>query len=225
MAAGMAQCWRTLSLPFPGSPVTQTLFYRQLSALEIEVFNLPLASSDDDLQSRLHQIFSMFGYLDSVSLTSTSKATIEFQSKKGVRRAVKGRRTHVQLLPHATAGSFGIDYFIARYREVHPPNRVLVRVSSDYIRQFEAKEREMARLAGPRPFVRVTEVEKQEIIQKDEARIKKMCATDFYLFQQKDRPNLLTMLLSNDRPAPKHLKKKPKPKRDRSGNPTPQRGE
>jgi hypothetical protein len=225
LVAGMAQPWSTLRLPFPESQVAHTLFYRRASALEIEVFNLPLASSDDELRSHLHDIFSMFGHLDSVSLTSTSKATVKFDTTKGVQRAVEGRRKHARELPHACAGSFGIEHFIAKYREVHPPSDVLERVSSDYIRQFEAKEHEMRQQAGTRQVVRVSEAEKQEIIRKHQERVKKMQATDFYLFQQKDRPNLVTELLSNDGPAPRHMKKKPKPSRDKPAKPKPQEGE
>jgi hypothetical protein len=224
LVAGMAERWSTLSLPFPESQVTHRLFYRQSSALEIDVFNLPLASSDDDLESHLRTIFSMFGHVDSVSLTSTSAATVKFDTPKGVQRAVNGRRKHAREVPGAFAGSFGIEYFLAKYREVHPPSEVLERVSSEYIRQFEAKEQEMRRQPGARHVVKVSEAEKQEVIRKHQERVKKMQATDFYLFQQKDRPNLVTELLSNDGPAPRHLKKRPKLKRDKPEKPKPQEG-
>jgi hypothetical protein len=124
----------------PESQVTPCLFYQQTSALEIDAFNLPLASSDDDLESHLRMIFSMFGHVDSVSLTSTSVATVKFDTPKGAQRAVNGRRKHAWEVPRAFAGSFGIEYFLTKYCQLHPPSDVLERVSSEYIHQFEANE-------------------------------------------------------------------------------------
>jgi hypothetical protein len=203
--------WKTLDLPLPNTSVSHTLFYKASSALEVEVFNLPLAETPEDQIGLLTNVFSLFGHVDSV--TVSKHATVKFESTKGIERAMAGRRKHSRDLPLAVAGTFGIEYFIAKYQKVHPPMDVLERVSSEYIREFEAKEKERR----GKHVVQMTEAETHEVMRKYHEKVKKMQSTDFYAFQQKDRPSLVSELLSDEGPAPRHLKKKPKPKQKAKG--------
>jgi hypothetical protein len=206
--------WKTLSLPMPNSSVTHTLFYKVSSALEVDVFNLPLSSSPESQQQKLCEIFAVFGRVESVTLLQNSQsATVKFESTKGIQRASEGRRKHARDLPLAVAGTFGIEHFIEKYNEVHPPIETLERTSSEFIRAFEEKEQK----DRTKRVVRMTEAEQQELLRKFDEKVKKMQSTDFYAFQQKDRPNLVTELLANDGPAPRHLKKKPKVKGTEKG--------
>jgi hypothetical protein len=197
--------WKTLLLPIPDSQISHTLFYRASSALELDVFNLPLASNSESLIQLLTEIFSLFGMVESVKLVK-KYATIKFESEKGIERALTGRKKHSRDFPIPIAGNFGIDHFVAKYQEVHPPIETLERLSSEFIHEFEEKEKQK----NTKHVMKMTEAEQQEIMRKYQEKVKKMQSTDFYAFQQKDRPNLVTELLSNDGPAPRHLKKKPK---------------
>ena len=204
--------WKTVALPFPESDVTHCVMYRQVSALEVEAFNLPLTTSDNETISLIKDVFSLFGHIDEVTLHG-KKAVIKFESENGLNRAVTQKRKHQRVVPSAFRGEFGIDSFIAKYNEVHPDLDTLERVSNEFIEQFEKKEQESRDLAGGRHVVRMTEAEMHELMQKHQKKMMNMQSGDFYAFQQKDRPNLATELLSTEGPAPRHMKKKPKTKK------------
>ena len=203
--------WKVVPLAFPDSNVTHSLIYRQSSALEIEVFNLPLTSSDDETSALVKDVFSVFGHIDEV-LVKGNHAVVKFESENGHQRAMAQKRKHQRILPNPFRGEFGIESFIAKYNEVHPDMETLERVSSEFIEQFEKKEQETRELSGKHVF-RMTEAEKHELMQKYQKKMRDMQSNDFYTFQQKDRPNLAKELLTDEGPAPRHMKKKPKVKK------------
>jgi hypothetical protein len=204
--------FQTLQLPLPGSAVTHTLFYRASSALEVDAFNLPLAASAEDAMRHLTDIFGLFGRVAGVALAKDGRrATVTFESRAGAERALAGRRKHGRDPPLAVAGAFGLARLIAKHRERRPPLEALERVSSEFIREFEAGERQ----AAGRRTVRMTQAEEHEVMRRYHEKVKRMQSADFYSFQQRDRPSLVTELLGDDAPAPRHLKKRPKQKAQR----------
>lgn len=205
--------WLTIQLPYSNSISTHTIFYRTESALELQVFNLPLATNKDSITNIIESTFSIFGHVEEVTFPSDVSAIIKFQSEKGLQRAIQQKKKHSRELPNATSGVFGLDRYISKYEQAHPDTDVLERVSNEYIAQFEKKEREIGKTTNRNRVTRLTEAEKNEIIAKYQQKAKKMQSNDFYEFQQRNRLNLANGLLSNDGPAPRHLKKKPKEKK------------
>ena len=204
--------WKTISLPFADSDVTHTVYYKPISALEVEVFNLPLAATETDVQDLIKEVFSLFGHLDEV-IVKHKKAVVKFESEKGLTRALEQRKKHSRIIPKASCGVFGIESFIAKYNQRHPSLATLERVSNEFIEQFEKKEAELKESSGGRHVARMTEAEMNAIMQKYQQKVKAMQSKDFYSFQQKDRPNLAKELLSDEGPVPRHMKKKPKVKK------------
>lgn len=206
----MSSEWKTIQLPYANSIATHTVFYRMESALELQVFNLPLATNRDTITSILESAFSLFGHVDEVAFPSATSASVRFQSEKGLQRALSQQRKHSREAPHAAAGTFGLERYVAKYAQVHPDADVLERVSNEYIAQFEKQEREMNRGVNRKHVTRLTEAEKSEMLSKYQQKAKRMQSSDFYEFQQRNRLSLANGLLSNDGPAPRHLKKQPK---------------
>ncbi|KAK8884343.1 hypothetical protein M9Y10_043452 [Tritrichomonas musculus] len=207
---------KTLELPYTNSKATHTLFYEAESALEIKVYNLPLADANENLKDHLSDIFSIFGHIEEVSV-GKDVAIVKFQTEKGLQRALSQKKKHhldsdENSLPEATKGQFGIQRYLDKYAQLHPPIEDLKKLSYDYIKEFEEKEKEMQRASGGRKTVRMTEAEQREILDKYNQKAKAMQSTDFYAFQQRGRPSLATELLSNE-VVPRHLKKIPKDKK------------
>lgn len=203
--------WETLDLPFPNSSATHTLFYKMISALEVEVYNVPLADNSANLKNKMKEIFSLFGHVDEVTLDAEKDTVVvKFETQKGIERAMIQKRKHAYATPDAFAGEFGLDRYINKYRTLHPDIETLERVSSEIIAQFEEIEKQNKMVSG-RKVVRMTEAEKKEYMNRYQEKAKKMQSGDFYAFQQRDRPNLATALLTNEVKA-LHMKKKPKKK-------------
>lgn len=211
----------TLELPYPESNTTHTIFYKMESALEIRVYNLPLTDTNETLETHLSDIFSIFGHVESVSIQKNT-AEVKFQTEKGLQRAIAQKAKHHQevegfSLPFAVKGDFGLQRYIAKYKERNPTVDALKNISYEYIKEFEEKEREMQKSSSGHKVVKMTEAEQREIIEKYQQKAKKMQSPDFYGFQQKGRPNLATELLSNE-VVPRHLKKIPKDKKKPQSN-------
>ncbi|OHT00963.1 hypothetical protein TRFO_32177 [Tritrichomonas foetus] len=202
---------KSFELPYPASNATHTIFYKMESALEIKIYNLPLAATNDDLKDQLTDVFSLFGHIEEVSI-GKDIALIKFQTEKGLQRAISQKKKHSRDIPEAVKGQFGVERYINKYRQIHPPLETLERVSSEYIAQFEEKEREAQMATGTRKVVKLTEAEQREMIEKYQQKAKQMQSPDFYGFQQNNKPNLATELLSNEI-TPRHLKKMPKEKK------------
>ena len=182
------------------------------SALEIAVFNLPLATNKENLTNLLESIFSLFGHIDEITFPNSESAIIKFQSQKGLERAVNQKKKHSREIPYAQSGVFGLERYIGKYHDLHPDVEVLERVSREYIEQFEKQEEENRKFTKSRHVLRLTEAEKNDMKNKYLQKVKRMQSNDFYSFQIRGKLNLATGLLSNDGPAPRHLKKKPKEK-------------
>lgn len=212
----MEEKFLTLELPYPNSNVTHTIFYKIESALEVRVYNLPLADTDENLNNHLSDIFSIFGHVEEVSI-GKGVAIVKFQTEKGLQRAISQKKKHHQLLddasmPEAVKGQFGLQRYLDRYANIHPSIERLKKLSIDYINEFEEKEKEMQLASAGNKVVRMTEAEMREEMDKYQQKAKRMQSSDFYAFQQRGRPSLATELLSNEI-TPRHLKKKPKDKK------------
>ena len=208
----MSTEWKTLQVPYPESKASHSIFYRIESALEIVVFNLPLATNKENLTTLLESIFSLFGHIDDITFPNSESAVIKFQSHKGLERAINQKKKHSREIPYARSGVFGLERYVRKYHELHPDVEVLERVSREYIEQFEKREEENRKVTKGRKVMRLTEAEKNEMMNKYRQKVKRMQSNDFYSFQMRGKLNLATGLISNDGPAPRHLKKKPKEK-------------
>ena len=199
-----------IRLKYPESESTHSLFYKKISDLEISVFNPPLTDSQDSLKQIIEQTFLVFGYIDSVSISGSS-IQVKFSDEKGMMRALLKKQKTNRSLPPAYSGVFGVDYYKNLFKDKRPSIDVLERISTTYIKSFEDNEKAMREASGSsRHVVKMTEAEKQEIIRKYQEKTKQMMSSDFYGFQQKDRPSLATALLAPVKPEPRHLKKQPK---------------
>lgn len=204
----MSGAWKTIELPFPNSDVKHAVFYKAVSALEVEVYNLPLAG-DTDMITLLTEVFTLFGDVDEVQVAK-DKAIVKFETAHGCDRAKEGRAKHSRAVPYAFKGEYGINKFVAKFNELHPPLETLERVSNEQIELFEQREAEIRERSGGRKVIRLTEAEKRKYVLEYQQKVQKMKSSDFYNFQQKDRPNLITEMLTDDGPAPRHMKKAPK---------------
>lgn len=211
----MEEQFLTLQLPYPDSKATHTIFYKMESALEIRVYNLPLVDNKEDLINHLSDIFSIFGHVEEV-LIGKDVAIVKFQTEKGLQRAISMKKKHQSQegnsIPLAVKGQFGVQRYINQYKETHPPIENLKRVSYEYIASFEEKEKEIQAASSGHKVVRMTEAEQKEIMDKYQQKAKRMQSSDFYAFQQRNKPSLATELLSNE-VKPRHLKKMPKEKK------------
>ena len=192
---------------------TQSIYYREISAHQVEVMNIPLASSDEELISLLKNAFSVFGSVMEIELPNRSQnidnIIVTFRHSMALRRAV--------LTDEADSGqaacdekSFGVNRYIEKFKRMKPSLEELESVSNKEIEAFEKQEDEARKRAGTSKVARHTEAEMKEIIEKYKQKEQQMFSKDFYGFQQK---TLYTALLSeDDKPAPRHLKKQPKKK-------------
>ena len=206
--------FQTLELPYPDSDATHTLFYRQVSENEVEVFNMPLHRDEESLKELLTSVYQCFGSVDSVAIDG-DKATVQFESEKGMKRAMNKQKKHTSPpLPSAVAGDFGLDAMIKDYEERHPDVDVLERISNEFIEAFEAREREMKenQTVPARMVTKMTTAEMNEAMRRYREKVKKMQSTNFYAFQTKNVPNLVTSMLTEQEKEPRHLKKQPKKK-------------
>ena len=207
----MVDQFATIQLPFPDSNVTHTIFYRAYSGLEIEIFNLPLYSDDEELISLLKNAFSVFGKVADVKLENKT-AILQFQSADRWEHAMSQQPKHEKKPPPPIAGHFGVERYINQYQEHHPDQEILEKFSSDIIAEFEEKERKMKEVQGSsRHVARLTQAEVNALMKKHQERMQKMQSTDFYAFQQRGKKNLF-LDNSNEPEPPRHLKKKPKKK-------------
>lgn len=210
----MASELKVLKLPFHRDGATLSLFYKKVSELELEAYNLPMAPSQEELKSYVEEIFGLFGHVEEVELEGDVKATIKYFKATSIERALEGKFKHQRDVPTAYTGEYGTEYFEEQHAKKHPSIESLEAVSSKHIAEFEAAEARARATTGSRHIARTTEAQTQEIIRKYQEKVKAMQSNDFYSFQQKDRPNLLTGLLAPvQEKEPRHLKKKPKAKK------------
>ena len=207
------------------SLITHSVFYRILSAHQIEIRNPPLAKNNKELISLLTRAFSVFGKVMEVELPNKEahieNILISYNDEKSVKRA----EARDGIYAHQAAcneESFGAQRYLEQYQKVRPSVEELERISTNEINAFEKQEEEIRKRTGSAKIARHTEAEMKAIINKYKEREEKMLSKDFYGFHQN---TLYTALLTDSEPvAPRHMKKQPKkkaPKPTKGAKPAP----
>lgn len=211
----MSGAWKIIKLQYPDSESTHSIFYQKHSALELEAYNFPLTDNTDQIIKIFEETFSLYGKLDSVTIDG-SQAIIKFQNEKSLDRALLEKfKHHDAELPPAYSGDFGVEYFKKKYMQQRPEVADLEKSAYEQIKAIDKRDNEARANAGTKHIARHTEAETQAILEKYQKTIQKMQSTDFYEFQQKNKPNLYTALLGEEVKQPRHLKKQPKKKVER----------
>lgn len=218
----MGEAWKVLKLPYRDSNVQHSVFYKKHSALELEAYNFPLTDTNDKIQNILEEAFALFGKIDTITIEG-NQAIIKYQNEKSLDRALLEKFKHNDAQPPEVGiGEFGVEYFKQKYMKSRPDVADLEKSAYEQIQAIDKRDAEARANAGTKKIARQTEAETQAIIRKYQETAAKMQTSDFYAFQQKNKPNLYTSLLGEEVKQPRHLKKQPKKKFEKVVKPKPE---